>query len=203
MRKVSVKLPIDCFIVSLVASEFFIKIKDVDYNGCQSHVGYLKDVLFTNYQLLNLDPGDGIGGYGCLHESIIQHEFLHALGFKHEQTRPDRDEHIIIHPENIQNEYLYNFQMMKVKNWYDMDSPYDVQSVMHYGANSFLTSEAQSKSLPAMTSKLTGLPVQSPRVSRMSSQDCFQLQKMYEDHCPPLQTRQCANGEKYLKNRAW
>ena len=36
----------------------------------------------------------------------------------------------------------------------------------------------------------------------MSSEDAFQLQKMYEGFCPPLETRLCDSGEKYLKNRA-
>ena len=32
-----------------------------------------------------------ISGSGCLAHDIIQHEMLHALGFHHEQMRPDAE----------------------------------------------------------------------------------------------------------------
>jgi hypothetical protein len=38
---------------------------------------------------------------GCLHHSVALHELLHALGFAHEQTRPDRDTYVRVYYENI------------------------------------------------------------------------------------------------------
>ena len=60
-------------------------------------------------------------------------------------------------------------------SWYEMGSPYDLKSVMHYTAYSFQTEDASNAGLATITD-LNGNPVQWPRVSRMSSEDCFQEQ---------------------------
>ena len=48
---------------------------------------------------------------GCLHRSVIVHEFLHAIGFSHEQNRKDRDQFVKVNFENIKpgNSELYFF----------------------------------------------------------------------------------------------
>ena len=42
-------------------------------------------------------------GEGCQHRGIILHEMLHALGRWHEHSRPDRNNYITIHEDNILN----------------------------------------------------------------------------------------------------
>ena len=123
------------------------------------------------------------------------------MGILHEQERPDRDDYVTIHWENIEDEKKHNFQKMEVVDWFDMNSVYDSQSIMHYKATSFRSQEAEDAGLYSITYK-NGQPVW-PQKVRMSSEDCFQLQKMYQDYCPPLPFRTCDNGQKYLKNRAW
>lgn len=40
---------------------------------------------------------------GCLYHNTVQHELLHALGFNHEQTRSDRDNHIKVLLQNVES----------------------------------------------------------------------------------------------------
>ena len=71
---------------------------------------------------------------GCLYYGVVQHEFLHALGFQHEQTRSDRDYYVKINWENIDSYMAYNFYKQDTNN---LDTPYDYSSVMHYGRTAF------------------------------------------------------------------
>ena len=123
---------------------------------------------------------------------IIEHEVLHAMGIYHEQSRPDRDDWIIIHWENIQQNYHSQYAALDVNRWLDQQVNYDKESVMHYPWYGFLTSEASSAGLSAMTDKVTGAYVQKPRQPRMTGLDAIQLQKMYDNFCPPLNIDYCA-----------
>lgn len=95
-------------------------------NGfCSSQVG-----TFGGEQRLSL-------GTGCTRsKGIIQHEFIHALGFTHEQNRPDRNTYVTYFPQNlISNSKANNFR--KADGSTTLGSPYDFNSVMHYGAKDF------------------------------------------------------------------
>jgi hypothetical protein len=37
----------------------------------------------------------------CMRYGTVVHEFIHSLGFFHEQSRPDRDQFIKIEQENV------------------------------------------------------------------------------------------------------
>ena len=60
---------------------------------CWSDVGKSWD---GGLQELSLDRS------GCMTKDTVIHEFLHSLGFNHEQTRPDRDQYIKVLYENIE-----------------------------------------------------------------------------------------------------
>ena len=40
---------------------------------------------------------------GCWQKGTVLHEIMHSLGFFHEQSRPDRDDEVMIMYENIQS----------------------------------------------------------------------------------------------------
>ncbi|WP_024770577.1 M12 family metallopeptidase [Aquimarina macrocephali] len=67
--------------------------------------------------------------------SLVAHELGHTLGFVHEQTRPDRDNHVIIKWENIQSGKAGNFR--KSNNSRRLTSKFDIKSIMMYHAYGF------------------------------------------------------------------
>ncbi|XP_017047085.1 hatching enzyme 1.2 isoform X2 [Drosophila ficusphila] len=95
--------------------------------GCSSKAGRR-----GGHQLLNLQSKKCLSAIG-----IPIHELMHALGFYHEQSRPDRDEYIEVLFENIKPEMEYNFDKQDAKNVSGFGVPYDYDSVMHYAYNAF------------------------------------------------------------------
>jgi hypothetical protein len=105
----------------------YVFIKRGDSNtGCWSYVGRL-----GGRQELNLQYN------GCVDHGVTMHEAIHALGFFHEQSRPDRDEFVEILWGNITPEYQYAFDKYGWDHVSTFDVPYDYISIMHYNSHDF------------------------------------------------------------------
>ena len=62
------------------------------------------------------------------------------MGFWHEHTRPDRDKHVKIIPENIEEGSERQFWINNI-NQANVVGEYDICSVMHYKTNSYSKNE--------------------------------------------------------------
>ena len=74
---------------------------------------------------------------GCLSDGTIAHEFIHALGFHHEQNRPDRDQYVKINFQNIYSQNSFNFRKQSSSRVTTFGVPYDGLSIMHYRSTAF------------------------------------------------------------------
>lgn len=107
-----------------------------NYPGCWSQKGRVGGA-----QELSLDNG-------CVYASTIVHELMHAVGFNHEQERPDQDKYITVKYDNIDPR---NHQWFSPKPADKVNSigRYDLNSVMHYSSHAF----AIDHSRPTMVAK--------------------------------------------------
>ena len=64
---------------------------------------------------------------GCVYQNIVIHELLHAVGFAHEQTRPDRDQYVTINYNNIQSGTESNFQRYLTSDVNTLNKAYDIR----------------------------------------------------------------------------
>ena len=99
-------------------------------SGCYAYVGKIDKAEQEAGQPVS------IGRY-CVGEGTIIHELMHTLGFWHEQSRIDRDAHIIVHYKNIMKGYESQFNKYESHEASDLRAPYDRCSIMHYGERAF------------------------------------------------------------------
>lgn len=76
-------------------------------------------------------------GRHCDKFGIVVHELGHVVGFWHEHTRPDRDQHVQIIGRNIMNGQEYNFNKLTKDEVNSLGLAYDYDSILHYATNTF------------------------------------------------------------------
>ena len=104
--------------VARTSQSSYLNIKSA--GGCWSYVGRLP----SSYQPqeLSLDRN------GCVYQGTAIHELMHAIGFEHEQSRPDRDSFVKIYYENIESKNAFNFDKYTTSQVSTLGLPYDYYS---------------------------------------------------------------------------
>ncbi|XP_068623853.1 hatching enzyme 1.2-like [Battus philenor] len=95
--------------------------------GCWSSVGRIGGSQEVNLQR----PG-------CMSKKgTVLHEILHAVGFTHEQSRPERDDYVTVNYHNVKSGAENNFKKSDSQYTSGYGVPYDYNSVMHYSEYAF------------------------------------------------------------------
>ncbi|XP_055349103.1 hatching enzyme 1.2-like [Paramacrobiotus metropolitanus] len=94
-------------------------------SGCWSYVGMLRGM-----QQVSIGPG-------CAYHGIVVHELNHAIGFWHEQSRPDRDDYVDLNLDNVHEGLRYNFDKYEASLVTTSNTGYDFASIMHYDQYAF------------------------------------------------------------------
>ncbi|XP_056881374.1 hatching enzyme 1.2-like isoform X1 [Takifugu flavidus] len=178
------------YIPYYIASHFSSREKSIITRGLESFSSFscirFRPSRSTDRDWLSIESRDGCWSYvgrrggkqvlslarsGCLYHGTVQHELLHALGFNHEQTRSDRDNHIRVLLNNVQSGMEHNFRKIATLN---QGTPYDYNSVMQYHRYAF-----------SKNGQPTMVPIPNANVSfgnakQMSQHDIARLNTLYK-----------------------
>ncbi|KAK0142000.1 Bone morphogenetic protein 1 [Merluccius polli] len=117
-------------------------------------------------------------GKNCDKFGIVVHELGHVIGFWHEHTRPDRDQHVTITRDNIQSGQEYNFLKMESAEVDSRGEEYDFDSIMHYARNTFSRGVFLDTIVPRYD--VSGVRPPIGQRTRLSQGDIAQARKLYK-----------------------
>ncbi|CAB1324024.1 unnamed protein product, partial [Coregonus sp. 'balchen'] len=131
--------------------------------GCYSSVGNRQ----VGKQRLSI-------GRNCDRLATVEHEFLHALGFWHEQSRADRDDYVNIMWDRIEEGKYHNFLIHGESVSSALNVPYDYGSVMHYSKTAF-----NIGSEPSIITKIPSFMDVIGQRMEFSNTDLLKLNRLY------------------------
>uniref|UniRef100_A0A3B5M6U0 Metalloendopeptidase n=1 Tax=Xiphophorus couchianus TaxID=32473 RepID=A0A3B5M6U0_9TELE len=129
-----------------------------------------KNLLFL-FTLLD----DKTAGTNCDRIATIEHEFLHALGFWHEQSKSDRDDYVQIMWNRILEGREHNFNTYDDTVSSSLGVPYDYNSMMHYSKGAF-----QNGSEPTIVTKIPAFNDVIGQRMEFSDSDLLKLNRLYK-----------------------
>ncbi|XP_002828200.3 meprin A subunit beta [Pongo abelii] len=132
-------------------------------SGCWSSVGNMQ----VGKQELSI-------GANCDRIATVQHEFLHALGFWHEQSRSDRDDYVRIMWDRILSGREHNFNTYSDDISDSLNVPYDYTSVMHYSKTAF-----QNGTEPTIVTRISDFEDVIGQRMDFSDSDLLKLNQLY------------------------
>ncbi|XP_049602931.1 meprin A subunit beta [Syngnathus scovelli] len=141
-------------------------------SGCFSSVGNQR----VGKQRLSI-------GNNCDRIATIEHEFLHALGFWHEQSRADRDDYVEIMWDRISEGRENNFKIHNDTTSSSLGIPYDYGSMMHYSKTAF-----RNGSEPTIVTKIPAFADVIGQRMEFSDNDLLKLSRLYN----------CTRGSTFL-----
>ncbi|XP_032101288.1 meprin A subunit beta isoform X1 [Sapajus apella] len=113
-------------------------------------------------------------GANCDRIATVQHEFLHALGFWHEQSRSDRDDYVRIMWDRIQSGREHNFNAYSDNVTDSLNVAYDYTSVMHYSKTAF-----QNGTEPTIVTRISDFEDVIGQRMDFSDADLLKLNRLY------------------------
>ena len=136
--------------------------------GCSSYIG-----RWGRNQGISL-------GLRCFKDGMraTLHEIGHALGFYHEHSRPDRDEHVRIITDNIVANYESEFTKLKDSQVDSHGVGYDYNSIMHYDANLY----SRNNELGTIEALDPSIPI--GQATQLSALDIEETNRLYR--CPGI-----------------
>jgi hypothetical protein len=149
-------------------------------------IRFVQRTTQSSYVLFKYDPdfcASDVGRQGNYEQEIIVadwctvgnlvHEIGHAVGFWHEQSRADRDNHVAVQWDNIWDGWEPQYEKYSDGDDYGL---YDLGSVMHYTGAGNVTAAIDS-SKPTMT-RTDGTVFETQRVG-LSDIDRASVEEMY------------------------